>query len=100
MLYFKHADLAEKYRVSLRTVHNWIEAAKTGKLGLTLHNEGSKIYVANTARNLATLTEITEARRKYRNTKAVKTISPSPLFYALYNQKQIYDIVTNLEIHR
>jgi uncharacterized SAM-dependent methyltransferase len=99
MLYFKHAELAKKYRVSLRTVHNWIEAAKASKLDLTLHHEGNKVYIANNAKNTAVLGEITESRRKYRNTKAVKTVTPSAQFYDLYSQKQIHDIVTNLEIH-
>lgn len=99
MLYFKHSELAKKYHVSLRTVHNWIDAAKNEKLDLGLHSEGDKLYVANTARNILILAELTESRRKYRNTKATKTILPKPEFYSIYNERQIYDIATNLEIH-
>ncbi|HEX3568130.1 MAG TPA: L-histidine N(alpha)-methyltransferase, partial [Candidatus Saccharimonadales bacterium] len=33
------------------------------------------------------------------NTKAVKTITPKPEFYKLFTEAQIYDIITNLEIH-
>lgn len=99
MLYFKHADLAEKYHVSLRTVHNWIDAAKHGKLDLIIHTEDGKAYVANTARNIKVLSTLIETRRKYRNTRAKKSISPLPEFYETYNERQIYDIVKNLEIH-
>ncbi|MGH9858225.1 MAG: L-histidine N(alpha)-methyltransferase [Acidobacteriota bacterium] len=100
MQYFKHSELAKRYHVSLRTVHNWIDATKLGKLDLDLHPEGNKTYVANTARNIATLTKVVEDRRKYRNKIAVKVVKPKPEFYAIYNEHQIYDIATNLEIHR
>lgn len=99
MLYFKHAELAKNYHVSLRTVHNWIEATRQGKLELALHTEGNKTYVANTSRNVSILSQLVESGKKYRNTKAVKTISPRPEFYEVYSEHQIYDIATNLEIH-
>lgn len=99
MQYFKHAELAKRYHVSLRTVHNWIDATKLGKLNLDLHPEGGKTYVANTARNIAIITKTVEARRKYRNKNAVKVIEPKAEFYSLYNKEQIYDIISNLEIH-
>ncbi len=83
----------------MRTVLNWIEAAKQGKLDLTLHTENGKSYVANTARNVAAIKQLVEDRKKYRNSRAVKVVSPRPEFYKLYSEAQIYDIVTNLEIH-
>lgn len=99
MLYFKHAELAKRFNVSLRTVHNWIDATKLGKLDLNLHIEGDKTYVANTARNIATITKVVNDRRKYRNKNAVKTIEPKSSFYTLFSKEQVYDIVSNLEIH-
>lgn len=99
MLYFKHSELAKRYHVSLRTVHNWIDATKLGKLKLDLHTEGNKTYIANTAKNVATIATIVEKRRKYRNTNAVKVLEPKPEFYNVYNEHQVYDIATNLEIH-
>lgn len=99
MLYFKHSDLAKQYNVSIRTVHNWIDAAKTGKLDVTLHEVGNKLYVANTAKNIGVIAQLIESRKKYRNTKAVKVITPRPEFYEVYSEKQVYDITTNLEIH-
>lgn len=100
MLYFKNVELAEKYHISLGTVRNWIEAAQNGKLDIALHTKDSKSYVANTASNIAAIEQLVKGRRKYRNTKAVKMVTPRSEFYKLYNQEQIYDIVTNLEMHR
>lgn len=99
MLYFKHSELAKHFNVSLRTVHNWIDATRLGKLDLDLHIEGDKTYVANTARNIASVTRIVEGRRKYRNKIAAKSVQPKPEFYTIYNEHQIYDIATNLEVH-
>lgn len=99
MLYFKNAELVEKYHVTLRTVLNWIQAAQQGKLDLDLHVDKGKTYIANTARNTTAIAQLVERRRKFRNTKAVKTIIPKPDFYKLYTDEQIHDIVTNLEIH-
>lgn len=99
MIYFKHSELVNEYHVSLKTVHNWIDAAKRGKLSLQLHSEKGKTYIANNPRNIATIEQLVEAGRKYRNSKSTKTTSPGPEFYKIYNEHQIYDIVTNLEIH-
>lgn len=99
MLYFKNPELAKMHHVTLRTVLNWIEAAKQGKLDLTLHTEKDKSYIANTARNTAAIKQLVEERRKYRNTRAVKVVTPRPEFYKLYTEAQVYDIVANLEIH-
>lgn len=100
MLYFKNVELAEKYHISLGTVRNWIEAAQSSKLNIALHIKEGKLYVANTASNIEAIEQLVLGRRKYRNTKAVKAVAPRPEFYKLYTQEQIYDIVTNLEIHR
>jgi uncharacterized SAM-dependent methyltransferase len=99
MLYFKNPELAKMHHVTLRTVLNWIEAAKQGKLDLTLHTEKNKSYIANTARNTAAIKQLVEERRKYRNTRAVKVVTPRPEFYKLYTEAQVYDIVTDLEVH-
>lgn len=99
MKYFKHSDLVNEYHVSLKTVHNWIDASKQGKIALQLHKEKNKTYVANTPRNVTQLIQLVENGRKYRNTLTSKEVMPRPEFYEIYNEHQIYDIVTNLEIH-
>ncbi|WP_433598748.1 L-histidine N(alpha)-methyltransferase [Nocardia sp. CA-135953] len=99
MLYFKHDELATKYHVSLKTVHNWISATKLGKLDLTLYKEGNRYYIANTPQNTSIIWRLIEKGRKYRNTRAVKSVEPKSKFYSIYTEAQVYDIVTSLEIH-
>ncbi len=99
MLYFKNSELSEAYHVSLRTVLNWIEAAKNNKLDLVLHRHKGKIYVANTTRNITTIEELVKKRRKYRNSRSYKVVTPTPTFYELYSEDQILDIIKNIEIY-
>lgn len=99
MTYFTHVELAEKYRISEATVRNWVRMAKGGKLDLTLHKEGGRLYVANLPSNLPIMENLVRANRKYRNTLALKTISPTPAFYKTFTEKQIYEIVRSLEAH-
>jgi SAM-dependent methyltransferase len=92
--------LAEKYHVSLGTVRNWIEAAQSKGIGVTLHYKNGKPYVANTASNILTIELLVEGGRKYRPHRTFKTLTPRPEFYQLYSQAQIHDVITNLEVRR
>jgi len=100
MLYFKKAELAEDYHVSQKTVTNWIRQAKEGKLDLELHEEHDRTRIANTTRNIILIKRLVEERRKFRNTRAIKSVSPKPEFYKLYSQQQIFDISSSLDIYR
>jgi uncharacterized SAM-dependent methyltransferase len=100
MLYFKNVELSEKYHISLGTVRNWIEAAQAGKLNMVIHSKEGRSYVANTSSNILFIERLVEDGKKYRPHRAVKTLTPSSRFYELYNQEQIYDIVTSLEVRR
>jgi transposase len=99
MLSFKHVELAEKYGVSEATVRKWIARAKAGQLDLVLSSNGGIDRIVNTASNLAVMDDLVPKNKKYRNSKSFKLVTPKEQFYQLYNQGQIYDIVTNLEIH-
>jgi len=100
MNYFKHSDLVDEYHVSLKTVHNWIDSAKQGKLELKLYNEKNKTYVANTPGNLVTIDALVDKGKKYRNTLHRKVVSPKSEFYDLFTKRQILDMITNLTIYR
>lgn len=100
MQYFKHSQLANQYHVSLKTVHNWIDAAKNDKVKLALHAAKSGTYVANTAENVQTLESLAEKGKKYRNTLHQKFIQPKQEFYDIYSRRQILDIINNIDIHR
>jgi uncharacterized SAM-dependent methyltransferase len=100
MLYFKHSELVDKYHVSLKTVHNWIDAVKQGKLELVLVERGSRTYIANNPGNIATLSRMADQGKKYRNARFNNVVTPKPEFYDIYSRRQILDIISNLDIHR
>ncbi|HEY5805811.1 MAG TPA: L-histidine N(alpha)-methyltransferase [Candidatus Saccharimonadales bacterium] len=98
MLYFKKAELAETYNVSEKTVTNWIREAKDGKLDLELHEEQGRAWIFNTTRNIELIEQLVEERKKFRNSRGFRAVSPKPKFYELYNQQQIFDITSSLDI--
>lgn len=100
MLYFKHSELVDKYHVSLKTVHNWIDAAKAGKLELELFDKNNRKYIAKSSANEVVLEKIVSQGKKYRNVRFHKVVTPKPAFYEIYNRRQILDIITNLKVHR
>lgn len=100
MRFFKKAEVAERYHISEKTVTNWIREAKDGKLDLELHTENDKAWIANTTRNIILIEQLIEGRKKFRNNRGVKVISPKAQFYDLYNPQQIFDIASNLDIRR
>lgn len=97
MNYFKNTELAQRFHVSKATVSGWVKKAKTGKLGLELHIEGGRTYIANTTKNATLIEELVESGRKNRNGRAFKVIRPRPEFYKLYSEPQVYDICASLE---
>ena len=100
MKYFKNTELAKLYNVSEKSVRNWIQAAKEGKLELTLHTENGKATIANTTRNTTLIEELVQKGKKYKNTRGYKVIRPSEKFYKLYTPQQIVDIISNIDIYR
>ena len=100
MKYFKHSDLVTRYHVSLKTVHNWIDAAKQGKVELRLHEEKGRTYIANNPANISVLVKLSENGKKYRNSLHHKDVTPKSSFYETYSRRQILDIIHGLDIHR
>jgi uncharacterized SAM-dependent methyltransferase len=100
MLYFKKSELADTYHISEKTVTNWVKAAKRGKLALELHQENGRAQIANTTKNRVLIEHLIEVRKKYRNSRGIKIVSPQQKFYELYSELQVLDIISNLDIHR
>ena len=100
MIYFKHSELVSDYHVSLKTVHNWIDAVRQGKLELQLHEQNGRTYIANTPSNLIVLGSLVDKGKKYRNTLHHKVVDPQEEFYEVYSRRQMLDIISNLTIHR
>ncbi len=99
MKYFKNTELAKLYHVSEKSVRNWIESARTGKLDLQLFEAKDKSYVANTASNARLIEELVQNGKKYKNKRGFREVSPTKKFYEMYDQKQILDIISSLTIH-
>jgi uncharacterized SAM-dependent methyltransferase len=99
MQYYTNQELAESNHVSVRTVRNWIEAAREGKLELTLHEKGQRHYIANTSKNTLIIKDLVNKNKKYRPHRSQRTVMPQSKFYDLYTQEQLYDLVSNLEIN-
>jgi uncharacterized SAM-dependent methyltransferase len=100
MKYFKNTDLAKLYHVSEKSVRNWIDAAEEEKLDLQLYSSNGRNHIANTDHNTTIIAELVEKGKKYKNTRGHRIIVPKDKFYSLYNQKQILDIISNIDIHR
>ena len=100
MKYYKNTELAKIYGTSEKSVRNWIQAAREGKLELQLYEEKGKFLIENTAKNTFTIETLVAKGRKYKNTRGHKVITPLPKFYDLYSPKQIVDIMANLDIYR
>jgi len=99
MLYFKKAELAETYHVSEKTVTNWIRETKDSKLDLELHEEHGRAWIANTTKNIELIEQLVERRKKFRNSRGIKAVTPKPEFYDLYNQQQIFDLTSSLDMY-
>jgi hypothetical protein len=99
MKYFKNTELANLYNVSEKSVRNWIESARMGKLDIQLYEHKGKMYVANVSKNTALIEDLVQKGKKFKNTRGFKSISPRPEFYETYSEKQILDIVSNMTIH-
>lgn len=100
MKYFKNTELAALFKVSEKSVRNWVESTHAGKLDLDLYENRGKSYIANTARNTAIVEELVKKGKKYKNTRGYKVVSPLPKFYEQFSSKQIFDIISNIDIYR
>lgn len=99
MAYYSNSELADTYHVSVRTVRNWIQLAKEGKLALDLHEERGKSYLSKNSGNILTIERHLSKHKNKRPRSAMKVISPRPEFYRLFTEGQVYDIVRNLDIY-
>lgn len=97
MKYYKNTELADLYHVSEKAVRNWIESTNSGKLDLELFTIKGRQYIANTTKNLHIIEGLVEKGKKFKNSRGHKVVSPKPEFYELYTNKQILDIMTNID---
>lgn len=99
MKYFKNTELAKLYNVSEKSVRNWIDAAEKGKLELQLVEASDKRHIANTSHNTFLIEGLVAKGKKYRNSRGFKIITPQEEFYEYFDANEIFDILSNLNIH-
>lgn len=100
MQYFKNAELAKLYHVHQTTVANWIEAAASGKLKLTLHEHGGRKFIVKSANNVAAIEKLVAERKKFVNSGGRKLVRPVAQFYKNYSNEQVADIISSLTTYR
>jgi len=100
MKYFKNTEAAAIYKVSEKSVRNWIAAAITGKNKLELLDHNGRHYIANTAKNDVVMSELAAHGQRYRNMLSRKIVVPRLEFYSTYTDSQVLNIFSNLDIHR
>ena len=67
--YFKNTELAKIYNVSEKSVRNWIQAARSGKLDLQLYEHNGRLAIANITKNTETIKKLAENGKKYKNSR-------------------------------
>lgn len=97
--YYKNKELAEKYGVSRQAVSKWVESVRNGKLSLDMIDVNGQSYICNTPKNNVLIEEMVQKRKKYMNSRSLKTITPKPEFYNLFMHEQIADIITHIRVH-
>lgn len=97
---YKNTELAKLYKVSEKTVRNWIEAAKKGNVNIDIISDRDRSYIVDTPTNHILLKLLSKKGRKYQNRKSLIEVEPTPEFYEIYSERQIIDIISNLEINK
>lgn len=97
MKYYKNSELTLRYNISDKTVRNWIDASRRGKLGLKLYSQDGKAYIADSIENNFLLTQLSTTGKKYRNNRNHKNLRPSKKFYELFTKAQVVEIINTLE---
>jgi uncharacterized SAM-dependent methyltransferase len=88
------------YRVSEKSVRNWIRATQQGKTDLLLYEEKGRAFIANTPQNTALVGKLVEKGKKYKNSRVAKVIYPKQKLYDTFSTKQILDIISGIAIHQ
>lgn len=100
MQYYKNAEVSKEYHVSLSAVSNWIDAARRGRNDLEIIEDDGRFFIAETEKNRLEMANIAAQRKKYINSRSRKVVEPSADFYEFFSQKEIFDIFSNIAVHR
>jgi len=92
MKYYKNAEIAQEYAVSLPTVANWIKDTLSGKKKLELIHENGKNYITKTDENTKLLQRYVAEGFKYKPSNARAVVEPDPKFIKYLSDKQLIEI--------
>jgi uncharacterized SAM-dependent methyltransferase len=100
MGFIRKSHLAKKYGVTPKTVDSWLGNAIAGKNNLQYADFNGINQILDTANNDLVMQKLTEDGRKHKGPSAYKKITPKPEFYEILDQKQLIELVTNLDTHK
>lgn len=100
MHYYKNTELAKLYKVSEKSIRNWIEATHDGKLDLTLYEENGHAFIANTTKNITIIKGLVDKGKKFRNSRGYKVVKPTREFFEMYDSAQVYDMISSIDTYK
>lgn len=100
MRYFKNIELAKIYKVSEKTIGNWIDATRKRKIDLQLYNIDDRYFILNNSHNHSIMQALAAKGKKFKNKKASKVLSPKEDFYKIFNENHVIDIICNIESYK
>jgi SAM-dependent methyltransferase len=92
MKYYKNAEIANEYGVSLPTVANWIKDTLSGKKNLELAQNNDKIYIAKTDENTKLIQKYVSKGFKYKPSNARVVVEPKPDYIKYFSDKQLIEL--------
>lgn len=90
MRYFRNVDIVNEFLVNEATVRKWIRDTQNGRLDLALFKLGDRTYIADSPENTALIKSLVEDRRKYRNSRAIHSLSPISKLAGIWRNDYIY----------
>lgn len=96
---FTNTQVSLEYAVSKAAVTYWIQDAIVNKNNLQLQKNKEKLQIVNNAHNIAELTRLAEAGKKFRRHTAYADIKPKAEFYDIFDQAEIVEMVRDLEVN-
>lgn len=105
MIYWTNSEAAREFRTSPASIGRWVANSLdkfNDKYNLILEKnpKNHKWQIVKNEHNRALLSKWAEENRIYKTEKSFKKISPETSFYKVFNEKQIIELVTNLENHK
>jgi Histidine-specific methyltransferase, SAM-dependent len=99
-LYYKNAEIANRYKVSLTSIGRYITDSINAKNGLELILTHLGPKIKRQEGNILILDELCGNKSNFKNKTKYHDIYPKSSFYSSYSQEQIASIIRDLECTR